>query len=93
MARTYTLLELNSLSDEELNRVADELGTKGKTPKMSRQEVVYQILDEQAAQLAQQISGNKNNSNKNRGGVVLMVGGKSLKPRSHLPLKNKSQSR
>lgn len=68
MARTYTLFELNSLSDEELNKVAEELGTKGKIPKMSRQNVVYQILDEQAAQVAQQMSGNRNNNNKNNSG-------------------------
>lgn len=68
MARTYTLFELNSLSDEELNKVAGELGTKGKIPKMSRQDVVYQILDEQAAQVAQQMSGNRNANNKNNSG-------------------------
>lgn len=89
MARTYTLLELNSLSDEELNRVADELGTKGKAPKMSRQEVVYQILDEQAAQLAQQISGNKNNSNKNRGGSG--INGRGKKPQAKISSATKEQ--
>lgn len=66
MAQGYTLFELNALSDDELNKVAGELGTSGRVPKMARQQVVYQILDEQANQLAQQMSGDKPKSN--RGG-------------------------
>lgn len=64
MAQNYTLLQLNSLTDAELDKVAEGLGTSGRTTSMSRQDIVYQILDEQAAQSAQQISGNKSKSSK-----------------------------
>lgn len=66
MAQGYTLFELNALSDDELNKVADELGTAGRLPKMERQQLVYQILDEQASQLALQMSGGKNKVTKNK---------------------------
>lgn len=59
MAQSYTLFELNALSDDELNKAAEELGTKGRLPKISRQELVYQILDEQANQSAQQMAGGR----------------------------------
>lgn len=59
MAQSYTLFELNALSDDELNKAAEELGTKGRLPKISRQELVYQILDEQASQSAQQMAGGR----------------------------------
>ena len=39
MAQSYTLFELNALSDDELNKAAEELGTKGRLPKISRQEM------------------------------------------------------
>ena len=63
MAQSYTLFELNALSDDELNKAAEELGTKGRLPKISRQELVYQILDEQANQSAQQMTGGRKSSN------------------------------
>ncbi|WP_298629737.1 transcription termination factor Rho [uncultured Porphyromonas sp.] len=63
MAQSYTLFELNALSDDELNKAAEELGTKGRLPKISRQELVYQILDEQASQSAQQMTGGRKSSN------------------------------
>ena len=62
MAQSYTLFELNALSDDELNKAAEELGTKGRLPKISRQELVYQILDEQANQSAQQMAGGRKKS-------------------------------
>lgn len=34
MAQSYTLFELNALSDDELNKAAEELGTKGRFPKI-----------------------------------------------------------
>lgn len=59
MAKSYTLFELTALSDEELNKVAEEFGVKGRTPKVLHQDLVYQILDEQANQSAQQMTTGK----------------------------------
>lgn len=52
MAKNYTLLELNNLSEEELENVAKELNIKTNTKSSDRRELEYQILDAQAIQAA-----------------------------------------
>ena len=45
----YGILELHSKSLDELNAIARELGIK-KAESMSKEDLVYKILDEQAVQ-------------------------------------------
>lgn len=67
MAKTYTLFELNALSEDELNKVAQDLGIKASLPKTERRALEYQILDEQASQQAAKINVKKSNTRKPTG--------------------------
>lgn len=58
MAQSYTLLELNSLNEEELNKVASELGIQI-NKNIDRRDLEYQILDAQAIQMAAKLRGGK----------------------------------
>ncbi len=51
MAQTYNIFELNAMTQEELVRIAGELGIKGAN-KFAQNELVYKILDEQAVHIA-----------------------------------------
>lgn len=67
MAKIYTLFELNALSEDELNKVAQDLGIKASMPKTQRRDLEYQILDEQANQQAAKINVKKSNTRKPTG--------------------------
>lgn len=64
MAQSYTLLELNKLSEEELKNVAKELGIKISNKNSDRRDLEYQILDIQAEQMAAKMRGSTKNENK-----------------------------
>ncbi len=54
MAQSFTIFELNSMSEEELRKVGKELQIDG-ADKLDQRSLVYRILDEQAIQLAAQM--------------------------------------
>lgn len=51
MAKSYTIFDLNSMSDEQLKAVGKDLQIKN-AETMEQKDLVYKILDEQAVQLA-----------------------------------------
>ncbi|MDO4695555.1 transcription termination factor Rho [Porphyromonas sp.] len=54
MAQTYNILELNAMSQDELVKIAKDLGIKSPEKQQSNQ-LVYSILDEQAVLIANKI--------------------------------------
>ena len=66
MAQSYTLLELNSLNEEDLHKVATELGIQINNKNLERRELEYQILDAQAIQMAAKLRGGKKQNSDNQ---------------------------